>query len=64
MNKQTYSLLYLLLDIYAAMVSYYFNHNVILAIVHFIFGPIYLIYSLLVGHFAHGQWQTIFNSYF
>jgi hypothetical protein len=64
MRSRDTSLLYCLLGIYALMVSWYYNHNIILLIIHFIFWPIYLIYELLIGHFANGMWKTIPLSYF
>jgi len=52
------------IDIIAVMVSWYFNKSVLWAIFHFVFGWIYLLYSLLIGRFADGNFMTIMNSYF
>ena len=52
------------LNVVAVMVSWYFNKSIIWAIVHWIFGPLYLLYSLLNGRFTNGSIIDIFNSYF
>jgi hypothetical protein len=46
------------------MISWYYNHSIILAIFHWIIWPVYLIYELLTGHLAHDMWRTIPMSYF
>jgi hypothetical protein len=46
------------------MVSWYYNHSILLAIIHYIFWPIYLIYELLNGRLAHDMWKIIPESYF
>lgn len=62
--KSTGGLLTLLLDIFAAMISYFYFKSVFWAIICFIFGPIYVIYSLIIGRLSHGMWHIIPNSYF
>ena len=64
MNRRSYSLLYFLLGIYSIMVSWYYNHSVILLILHWIFWPIYLLYEVLTGHLSHDMWKHIPLSYF
>jgi hypothetical protein len=64
MRNRDSSIIYALLGIYALMVSWYYNHSLLLLVVHFIFWPIYLIYELLIGHFANGMWKVIPQSYF
>ncbi|MFC0516482.1 hypothetical protein ACFFGT_19900 [Mucilaginibacter angelicae] len=64
MEKRETSILYLVLGLYTLMISWYYNHSVILLIIHYIFWPVYLIYELLIGHLAHGMWKTIPLSYF
>jgi len=64
MNKNSSGLVYFLLGIYALMISWHYNHNVILLIVHYIFWPIYLVYELLTGNLSNGMWRTIPESYF
>lgn len=54
----------LCIRILAVMVSYYFNGSIGWAILHYILGPIYLLYSLLLGRFADGQFIGILNHYF
>ena len=53
-----------IINIFAVMVSWYFNHSVLWAIFHFFIGWIYLLYSLLIGRFADGGFMEIINSYF
>jgi len=64
MEKRETSILYLVLGLYSLMISWYYNHSIILLIIHYIFWPVYLIYELLIGHLAHGMWKTIPLSYF
>ncbi len=64
MNNRNYSLLYLILGIYSIMVSWYYNHSIILLILHWIFWPIYLLYEVLTGHLSHDMWRHIPLSYF
>lgn len=53
-----------LVNIVAAMISFYFNKSFLWAIFHFIFGWIYMIYCLLLGRFADGKLIEILTSYF
>ncbi|MEI9911847.1 MAG: hypothetical protein WDO71_20710 [Bacteroidota bacterium] len=64
MNKQNGSIVYFLLGIYSLMISWHYNHSILLLILHYIFWPIYLLYELLIGHLSHGMWKTIPMSYF
>ncbi|UOE51616.1 hypothetical protein MTO98_11055 [Mucilaginibacter sp. SMC90] len=64
MEKRETSILYLILGLYTLMISWYYNHSVILLIIHYVFWPVYLIYELLIGNLAHGMWKTIPLSYF
>ena len=64
MNRKSGGIIYFLLGVYAAMISWYYNHSIILLIIHVIIWPIYLIYELLTGNLAHGMWRTIPESYF
>jgi hypothetical protein len=64
MKNRDSSLLYLFLGIYAMMVSWYYNHSLIILLLSWIFWPVYLMYELLIGHLAHGMWKTIPLSYF
>jgi hypothetical protein len=52
------------INIVSVMVSWYFNKSVLWAIFHYVFGLIYLMYSLLIGRFADGGFMEIMNSYF
>lgn len=47
----------------AVLVSWYYNSSILWAIFHFIIGPFYVIYSLLMGRFVDGNTATIINSY-
>jgi hypothetical protein len=51
------------INISAVLVSWYFNKSILWAIFHYLFGSIYLIYSLLVGRFTDGGFLEIINSY-
>jgi len=64
MKNRDKSIVYFLLGVYAIMVSWYYNHSILLAIIHYIFWPLYLIYELLYGRLAHNMWKTIPESYF
>ncbi|MFI5132136.1 MAG: hypothetical protein ACHQFX_19180 [Chitinophagales bacterium] len=64
MNRKSGSLIYFILGIYTAMISWHYNHSILLLIIHYIFWPIYLVYELLIGHLAHGMWRIIPESYF
>ena len=54
----------LCIRILAVMVSYYFNSSIGWAILHYILAPVYLLYCLLLGRFADGQFMDILNQYF
>jgi hypothetical protein len=62
-NRDT-SLIYLFLGIYAMLISWYYNHSLIVLLLSWIFWPVYLMYELLIGHLAHGLWKEIPLSYF
>ena len=64
MRNRDKSIIYCLLGIYSILVSWFYNHSIILAIVHYIFWPIYLIYELLIGHLSHDMWKEIPLHYF
>ena len=63
-NKNSSGIVYFLLGIYALMISWHYNHSVLLLIVHYIFWPIYLVYELLTGHLSHDLWRSIPESFF
>jgi hypothetical protein len=64
MRTRDKSIIYFLLGIYTLMISWHYNHSILLLIIHYIFWPVYLIYELLIGHLSHGMWKTIPQSYF
>ena len=64
MKNRDKSIIYFLLGIYAMMVSWHYNHSILLVIIHWIFWPIYLVYELLIGHLANDMWKIIPLSYF
>jgi hypothetical protein len=64
MNKKNGSILYFILGIYTLMISWYYNHSILLLILHYIFWPVYLVYELLTGHLSHDMWKHIPESYF
>jgi len=63
-NKRDGSIVYFILGIYALLISWYYNHSIILLIICYLFWPIYLLYEVLSGHLSHGMWKTIPMSYF
>lgn len=64
MRNRDSSILYLILGIYALLINWYYNHNILYLILAWIFWPIYLVYELLTGHLAGGAWKDIPLSYF
>jgi hypothetical protein len=64
MRKRESGFLYFLLGIYSMLISWYYNHSILLLILHWIFWPVYLIYEVLTGHLSHGMWKEIPLSYF
>lgn len=64
MRNRNGSIIYFVLGIYAVLISWYYNHSIILAIIHYIIWPIYLVWEILHGHLAHDLWKTIPESYF
>ena len=61
--KFTWTPLNLMASVLSIMVSWFFNHSVWWAIFHGIFSWIYLIYSLIIGRFADGNFMTIIHHY-
>jgi len=64
MDKKNGGIIYSILGIYSIMISWYYNHSILLVILHYIFWPIYLVYELLSGHLSHDMWKIIPESYF
>lgn len=64
MRNRDSSILYLILGIYAMLINWHYNHNIIYVILAWIFWPVYLIYELLTGGLAHDQWKDIPLGYF
>ena len=64
MKNRDSSILYLVLGIYALMINWYYNHNILILLLGYIFWPLYLIYELLIGHLSHDMWKIIPMSYF
>ena len=62
-NRDT-GILYSILGIYTLLISWHYNHSIILLIIHYIIWPVYLVYELLIGHLSHDLWKTIPASYF
>ena len=48
----------------AVLVSWYFNHSIGWALIHYCFGWFYLMYIMITGGFAEGQLHEIINYYF
>jgi hypothetical protein len=64
MRHRDKGIIYFILGLYTIMISWFYNHSILLAIWHWIFWPIYLIYELLIGHLAIDMWKNIPMSYF
>lgn len=54
----------LIFRLMALIVSWYFNHSIGWAILHYFFGWYYLIYIILTGGFADGGLNEIIRYYF
>jgi hypothetical protein len=63
-KNRSISILTAIANVIAALVSFYYNKSFLWAIFHFMFGWLYLIYSLLLGRFADGNLFVILSSYF
>lgn len=64
MNSRDSSIIYGILGIYAVLISWYYNHSILLAIFHYLIWPVYLLWELLNGRLAHDMWKIIPQSYF
>jgi len=64
MKNRDSSILYLLLGIYSLMISWYYNHSLIILLITYILWPVYLVYELSIGHLSHNMWKIIPMSYF
>jgi len=64
MGNRDKSIVYFILGLYTLMISWYYNHSIVLLIIHYLFWPLYLLYELLNGHLSHDMWKTIPESYF
>lgn len=54
----------LLFRVVAVMISWYFNKSIGWAVLHYIFGWMYVLYVLLTGGFADGNLGEIIRHYF
>ncbi len=64
MDRRSGGIIYFILGLYTLMISWHYNHSIILLIIHYLIWPVYLIYELLIGHLSHDLWRTIPESYF
>lgn len=64
MNGRDSSIIYFILGLYTLMISWHYNHNWILLVIHWIIWPVYLVYELLIGHLSNDLWRTIPLGYF
>lgn len=53
------SILYFLLGIYTVIINWHYNHSIVDAFFAWIFWPVYLVYSCVVGNLAHHAWYDI-----
>lgn len=54
----------LVFRVIALLVSWYMNHSIGWAILHYFFGWLYLVYIILTGGFADGGLSEIIKYYF
>jgi len=64
MDNRNSGILYAILGLYTLMISWHYNHSILLLLIHYIVWPIYLGYELLIGHLSHDLWRTIPLSFF
>lgn len=64
MSSRDSSIIYFILGLYTLMISWHYNHNWVLLLIHWIIWPVYLVYELLIGHLSHDLWKTIPLGYF
>ncbi|HUR12505.1 MAG TPA: hypothetical protein VM012_14105 [Flavitalea sp.] len=64
MRYRNGSVIYFLLGLYTLMISWHYNHSILLLIIHWIIWPVYLIYEIFIGHLSNDLWRTIPESYF
>jgi len=53
------SVIYFLLGLYTAIISWHYYHSIVWLIIHWVFWPISLLYFLLTGKLAHWEWLNI-----
>jgi len=58
------SVVYFLLGLYTAIISWYYYHSIIWLIIDWIFWPIALLYFILTGHLSHDRWISIPKHFF
>lgn len=56
-------LLTLVVNVLALLTSWFFNHSFWWGVFHFIFGWIYVLYSLILGRYSDGGFMEIINNY-
>jgi len=64
MRNRDSGIIYFILGLYSLMISWYYNHSIVLLIVHYIIWPLYLLYELFTGNLSNGMWKKIPESYF
>ncbi len=63
-DRKEKSVAYVLLGLYTALISWYYNHSIIWLLIHWLFWPISLLYFIITGRLSHGQWLSIPKSFF
>ena len=64
MRNRNGSVIYFLLGLYTAIISWHYYHSIIWLIVDWIFWPIALLYFILTGRLANDQWINIPKHFF
>lgn len=58
------SVINLCVFVFAIMTSWFYNHSFWWALFHGIFSWIYVIYSIIIGHYANGKFMEIIHYFF
>jgi hypothetical protein len=64
MKNRDSSIIYFLLGLYALIINWEKNHNLISLLLAWIFWPLYLIYEIFTGGLSHGLWKEIPQEFF
>ena len=63
-RKVSFSIFGSLFTIVAILISWFINKSIFWAIVHGIFGLLYILYAIITGDLSNGVGQQMINHYF